>query len=151
MNNREAVTHFISEGKTTRQIAELLNISVSGVRYYRQPSKQRIQEHRRKIKRKSIDLSGGSCLRCGYNACDAAMIFHHVNPEEKDFCLNGNCRSWERCRVELNKTVMFCCRCHVELHSGLWTMHDEMIEKQAEIRRQYVDKPLIEYCVEIPG
>jgi len=73
---------------------------------------------RHQIKRKAIDYKGGKCNVCGYNKCDSALQFHHLNPEEKDFAISrdGSFRKWETIKKELDKCVLLCVRCHAEEH-----------------------------------
>lgn len=58
--------------------------------------------------------------------CHAAMDFHHLDPNSKDFGLStwdkamGN----ERIAREAAKCACLCCRCHTELHSGCWSTDD---------------------------
>lgn len=64
-----------------------------------------------------VEYKGGKCVRCGYNKCLAAMHFHHVEPNKKDFRISGNhTASWERLKPELDKTVILCANCHAEQH-----------------------------------
>lgn len=71
-------------------------------------------------KRKSVELLGGKCQRCGYNKCMRALSFHHNNPIEKDL----NFRhlrdwSWERVKKELKKCTLLCMNCHAEVHDEM--------------------------------
>ena len=45
----------------------------------------------RALKRKLelIELKGGECEICGYNNNIAALDFHHINPEDKNFQLDS--------------------------------------------------------------
>lgn len=149
MSKREQVHALIAQGKTTKQIAEELNTTVANVRYHREKSKQKrsqqISEHRRKLKRKAVDYSGGKCLRCAYDVCLAALEFHHLDPSQKDCELNGSSWGWDAMKIEADKTILLCSNCHHELHAGVWAANDTMIEKQNTIREAYVDRPLTEY------
>lgn len=71
-------------------------------------------------KQKAIQYKGGSCSVCGYNKCYYSMIFHHLDPNSKDFDLGGNhCRKWETIKAELDKCVLLCHNCHGEVHAGI--------------------------------
>lgn len=62
------------------------------------------------------------CAVCGYNRCKAAIDFHHLDPQEKDFVLSdarGSNFSREKLIAELEKCVPLCCRCHREFHAGI--------------------------------
>ena len=73
----------------------------------------------RKLKLDCIEYKGGKCQNCGYNKCQAALDFHHRNPEEKDFaiCRRYGCRKInDRIRKELDKCDLLCANCHREEH-----------------------------------
>lgn len=69
----------------------------------------------------AIEYGGGSCQICGYNKCRRALSFHHKDPSKKDFGLSakGLTRSWEKTKIELDKCVLVCANCHMEIHEGL--------------------------------
>lgn len=70
------------------------------------------------IKIKSVEYKGGKCLSCGYNRCINALSFHHVNKAEKKFTIGGNYnRSWKSIQIELDKCILLCTNCHIELHA----------------------------------
>ena len=77
--------------------------------------------HRRfERKKKAVEYKGGSCIVCGYNRCIHGLTFHHLDPDKKEFQISGNhCLSWEKVVEELDKCVLLCNRCHVEVHSGM--------------------------------
>lgn len=77
-----------------------------------------VSEQRRKLKLQAIEYKGGKCINCGYNKCPAAMVFHHPDPNQKDFGIaaNGISRSFEKIRSELDKCVLLCMICHAEFH-----------------------------------
>lgn len=76
-----------------------------------------VVEHRRRIKRTLIAEAGGACVLCGYSRCDAALQFHHLEPERKAFhlSLRGVTRSWAEVRAEAAKCVLLCACCHAEV------------------------------------
>lgn len=82
-----------------------------------------VQKRREKIKLMAIEYKGGKCQNtlCGYNKCVAALEFHHVIKEDKEFSIsyNGHSRSWESVKKELDKCLLLCCNCHREVHAGL--------------------------------
>lgn len=79
-------------------------------------SNNTIKTYRQKRKSELIYIMGGKCQICGYNKCEAALEFHHCNPEEKEFGLsNGNCRSLERDLQEARKCTLLCANCHREV------------------------------------
>ena len=75
---------------------------------------------RQRRKENLINLFGGKCSLCGYNKCNGALEFHHINPNEKDFQLSsGNCHKMEDDIAEAKKCILVCANCHREIHSGL--------------------------------
>lgn len=77
---------------------------------------------RRAEKQKMVMYKGGKCIGCSYNACIDALDFHHLDPSKKDLLLAG--KYFDRCREELDKCVLLCCRCHREVHAGLRRVSD---------------------------
>ena len=72
---------------------------------------------RRAMKKQAVKEKGGKCSICGYNKCIEALQFHHLDFSEKEFPLsNGNTRSWDKYKKELEKCILVCGNCHVELH-----------------------------------
>lgn len=77
-----------------------------------------VKEHRRKIKEELVTYKGGKCEKCGYDKCIAALDFHHINPEEKDFSIsNSNIyKNIEALKQEVDKCILLCANCHREIH-----------------------------------
>ena len=72
-----------------------------------------------RTKQKLVDYKGGGCCVCGYNRCLPNLIFHHLDPAEKDFRISGMSRGFEKLKVEVDKCILLCCRCHGEVHAGM--------------------------------
>ncbi len=85
-----------------------------------------VQRKREKLKKDAIKYKGGKCQICGYNKCDSALEFHHLDPNQKDFGIsaNGYTRSWDTVKKELNKCIMVCANCHREIHANLIDVSD---------------------------
>jgi predicted HNH restriction endonuclease len=83
--------------------------------------KRAVAERRRKLRDMAIEYGGGKCSRCGYNKCKRALSFHHLDPSKKDFGLSarGLTRSWEKTKVELDKCILLCANCHMEVHEEI--------------------------------
>lgn len=78
-------------------------------------------ERQRKLKMLAVEYKGGKCSICSYYRSSAALEFHHLNPNEKDFTLS-HVRSYkfdDRIKTELDKCVLLCANCHREVHQGL--------------------------------
>jgi hypothetical protein len=71
-------------------------------------------------KQRSVDYKGGSCQICGYNKCNDALEFHHIDPEEKErdpAKIRG--LKWEYQKAELDKCILLCSNCHREVHNKI--------------------------------
>lgn len=83
-----------------------------------------VTKRRRKVKSMLVEESGGRCVVCGYDSCQAALQFHHIDPATKSFSLSqeGVTRSIELARREVAKCVLLCATCHAEVESGHRTL-----------------------------
>ena len=81
----------------------------------------RVQAWRKRAKQKLVEIAGGKCQLCGYDKCQAALEFHHLDPAEKDFAVTGSrvTRRFELMVAEVLKCVLVCANCHREIHQGL--------------------------------
>lgn len=128
MENRDIVLSLVAQGMTTNEISKITGLTKSGVRYNRDQKRREslltnIRNRRRRIKLQAIEYKGGKCIKCGYNHCIEALVFHHIDPAQKDMKIgSGRTFGWERIRKELDKTILLCNRCHSELHAGLWLL-----------------------------
>lgn len=98
-----------------------------------------VTKRRDKVKVKAIEYKGGKCERCQYNKCIAALEFHHVEPEHKDFSLSsdGHTRSWEKIKVELDKCILVCANCHRETHdSGKLEAKHRQYEEESSLKKE---------------
>jgi len=64
------------------------------------------------------ELKTNGCAICGYDKCQSALVFHHVNPEDKKFGIETRRMSMKDCKIkdEVEKCILLCCRCHREIH-----------------------------------
>lgn len=76
-----------------------------------------IRERSRKQKLILVEEHGGKCIKCGYNKFISALHFHHRDPSQKSFHLNGS-RSLETKRKEAQKCDLLCANCHAEHTHG---------------------------------
>lgn len=79
-------------------------------------------QKRRGLKRKLevINSLGGCCSRCGYKRNIAALEFHHLDPNEKEFQIDlrhFSNSSLEKLKQELDKCILLCANCHREEHN----------------------------------
>jgi 5-methylcytosine-specific restriction endonuclease McrA len=84
---------------------------------------QHVKKTRRRIKDRAVEYLGGKCKICGYHKCSRSLVFHHINPEEKDFAISTNTnKAWDKMKLELDKCILLCANCHGEVHDGLITI-----------------------------
>ena len=102
-------------------------------RKYRQRAgylKKAVTRRRKKLKVMAIEYKGGKCVFCGYNKCNDALEFHHIDPSNKGFSLSvrGLTRSWSKIKKELDKCILVCANCHRELHADNSQLPKEILE-----------------------
>lgn len=75
------------------------------------------KDKQRITKQLAIEYKGGSCSKCGYNKCIAALEFHHIDSstKEKDH-FNFRRGLTNSLKSELDKCVLLCANCHREEH-----------------------------------
>lgn len=87
-------------------------------------SYEKVKSWRQRAKEKAVNYLGGKCQNCGYNRSLRALSFHHCNPEEKDFNISSQCIAWEAVVKELDKCVLVCSNCHMEIHDGTLLLNE---------------------------
>ena len=75
------------------------------------------RKKRRRIKEILIKENGGQCIMCGYNKYAGALEFHHKDPSKKDFHVSQT--GINKARKEIEKCILVCSNCHMELHGGI--------------------------------
>ncbi len=88
--------------------------------------KKAVAKRRKKVRLMAIEYGGGECQVCGYKKCNRALSFHHKDPKEKDFGLSaqGLTRAWSKTKTELDKCILLCSNCHMEVHEGIISIKD---------------------------
>ena len=100
-----------------------------------------VKNSRERLKQRMIYVMGDRCQCCGYNKCQSALEFHHINPEEKDFTLAANAnKGWSLIVPELKKCVLVCANCHREIEAGLiQSPNSSFIEERANEISQIIN------------
>jgi len=82
---------------------------------------EHVTARRRRVKQILVEEAGGRCIVCGYDRCERALEFHHLDPSEKRFPLahRGLSQGIAKLRAESAKCVLLCSNCHAEVESGL--------------------------------
>jgi Homeodomain-like domain len=81
---------------------------------------EQVSAWRRRAKAILVAEAGGRCAACGYDRCQAALQFHHLDPGAKVFALSarGVTRGLAKARMEARKCVLLCANCHAEIEAG---------------------------------
>ncbi len=85
-----------------------------------------VKKRRIKLRQMAREHGGGKCEICGYNKCSRALVFHHLDPKTKKFGVSdkGLTRSWEKTKAEIEKCILLCSNCHMEIHDGITQLPD---------------------------
>lgn len=89
---------------------------------------QAVCNHIKKRKKDLIRVLGGKCCLCGFDKYPEALEFHHINPDEKEFAINGSnavTRALDKQLAELRKCILVCANCHRGIHSGYLTIPND--------------------------
>ncbi len=83
--------------------------------------REAVKKRRKKLREMARDYKGGKCQLCGYKKCSRALSFHHLDPKKKDFGVSsrGLTRSWIKLQEEIDKCILLCANCHMEVHDGI--------------------------------
>ncbi len=131
MKRIELTTQVIEQAQTLydelgsiKKVAKEMHISYERLRNVIKsdsitPKKRDTSSYRREVKRKLIEYKGNKCQLCGYDKCQEALDFHHLNPDEKDFNISGGTKSFESLKPEVDKCILVCANCHREIHAGV--------------------------------
>jgi 5-methylcytosine-specific restriction endonuclease McrA len=78
-------------------------------------------KRRKKVREMALEYKGGCCQICGYKKSKRSLSFHHIDPANKDFGISfrGFTRSWDKTKIELDKYILLCMNCHMEVHEGI--------------------------------
>ena len=75
-----------------------------------------VNKARRKRKIVLIEYKGGCCQNCSYKKCVSSLQFHHIDSTTKDFTIGGRNYSLEKMKNEVDKCLLVCANCHIEIH-----------------------------------
>lgn len=120
---------------------------------------QTVTDFRRRRKENLIRLAGNKCSICGYNKCNGALEFHHINPDDKKYGIaTGNCHSIEDDITEVKKCLLVCANCHREIHNNFFEnqnlfdyqnideeFENELLSKKTNFICKECGKPITRY------
>jgi len=86
-----------------------------------------VKKRRIKLRKMARDHKGGKCAICDYKKCNRALSFHHLGLKKKDLSLSsrGLTRSWEKIKKEIDKCILLCDNCHIEVHDVITQLPKE--------------------------
>lgn len=120
-----------SRCKKIKSLDEFYKSSLkSHFNWCRKCNREHALNRQHKIKQLCVDYKGGCCQLCSYNKYIGALVFHHINPLEKDFAIarihnNFNIKTIS----ELDKCILLCANCHSEVHAGLIDISHLVVNK----------------------
>lgn len=100
---------------------------------------------RESFKLQALKYGGNCCKSCGYNKNYSALVFHHMDPSEKDFSFGGIKSNTlkEEHKKELDKCILLCHNCHMKVHNSIRELENKVKNKQAIkgalVRRKLID------------
>ena len=95
---------------------------------------QYIKNRRIEFRQNALKYKGSICVLCGYNKCNRAFDFHHVDPNTKKFNISSVAYTytWEEVILELDKCILLCANCHREVEEGYTIIPQDIIDKNKE-------------------
>lgn len=86
-----------------------------------------IKKYRKQRKKDLVNYKGGKCIICGYDKCDRALDFHHIDESTKSFSISQNlCRKMKVLKEEVDKCILVCSNCHMEIHEDVILLEDHL-------------------------
>jgi hypothetical protein len=106
------------------------------------------------LKLKAVEYAGSKCQECGYNKCLRALHFHHNEPNIKEFAIfefrpgYKKIRNWEKLKLEIDKCILLCSNCHMEINDD----DEKIVHEEIEIKLnrqdiEYLNKSIIKKIV----
>ncbi len=127
--NKDEVLNYYNKVKSLKLTARYFNTSRDTIRKHiddndiikkkekKKTNSQAVMDWRKRKKKELVQYKGGKCEICGYNKSINVLQFHHINPEEKDFTIGSKSYSLEKLKREVDKCILLCANCHIEIHS----------------------------------
>ena len=128
--DKDEIIKLYGEYKNIKKVSKHLNVSYEAMKHFLtenninlirkfKSKSQHVIDSRRNNKIKLIEYKGGCCEKCGYNKSVSVLQFHHLDQNEKDFTIGGRSYSYERLKKEVDKCILVCSNCHIEIHEEL--------------------------------
>jgi hypothetical protein len=113
-----------AEGMSFKAIAKKIPCSLSTVNYFltegaKEKTVARTRNRRRRLSLQIKAVYGAKCIVCGYDKCNQALEFDHIDPKTKKSGVSAIRDFLKPALEEAAKCLLLCCRCHRERHAGL--------------------------------
>lgn len=96
------------------------NDKIIAASYCKTCTRSFVREKENLLKEEAVKYKGGECQVCHYKRCLKNLHFHHVDPTNKNFSISKSRKiKFEDIKEELDKCVLVCSICHVEIENGL--------------------------------
>ena len=118
-------------------------------------SSKATSDYRRRRKINLIQVLGGKCQICGFDAFPDALEFHHEDPNQKDYGLasKGTCHKIETDLEEVKKCFLLCANCHRGVHCGYYEnpkehIFDDSFAQELIHQRNELSVKHYNYCID---
>lgn len=132
LNKDEVVKYYLGVN-SLRKTSKFFNVSRAIIRKYipdeivklndlnkvLKTKSQSVIDWRKRKKIELVKYKGGKCECCGYDKSVSVLQFHHLDLKEKDFTIGGSSYGFERLKKEVDKCIMVCANCHIEIHDEI--------------------------------
>ena len=110
----------LAQGRTEKGKANALERNRKYAK--RNPETLKASQKKYKEKKRQVvnEARSSGCVVCGYNKCNEALDFHHVDSSTKDKSISDLLCSGsiDALKEEISKCVVLCANCHREHHAG---------------------------------
>lgn len=152
LNNEQLKEGKIAEVKTRRRIdAQSRKTKRNNITQNRScVSTKELKDSRKKF---LLSLFEAKCQICGYDKCEAALDFHHIDHVQKLFAISGSNlhkRQMESLLHEVAKCTLLCANCHREVHFGVTSSPAALDFTQVQIPEHLkANRPKLELTSEV--
>ena len=113
------LVHLYSKTEDYNEIHTVIFANSNIATYWRRRDRNKDLNRIKKGRKIIHNLKINGCAICGYDKCDNALDFHHVNPQDKKFQIIAKTVLSSSLIVaeELDKCILLCSNCHREIHA----------------------------------
>lgn len=127
---------YYDTGVTTEQVAKKFRRHPQTIRKYidkryrpkqKRTNSENVLAWRQRAVKELREQAGGKCQICGYDRCQRALEFHHIDPKTKEFGIASVSNSFARMKKEAAKCILVCSNCHREIEDKLIDIYGNSI------------------------